>query len=55
MTYNQVNVKVKADLFIISFRPYIFFHLLNIAKIEQIYIFVKCNEIELEVLCQLEN
>lgn len=51
---NQVNVKVIGNLLIISFRPH-YSHLLKIVQIEQKCLCVRGSEIELEVICHLEN
>lgn len=52
---NQVNVKVIANLFIISFRPYIISHLPNFARVQQKCMYVRGSEIELKVYCHVET
>lgn len=44
-----------SDLFITSFRPYIISYLFNLAQFEWKCLYVRGNEIELKVLCQLEK
>lgn len=55
VTVNQVNVKVRVDLFIMFYTVDYLSHLPTLAQIEQKCLYIRGNEIELEVLCQLDH